>query len=298
MRGFRAFGEDDSVFDAVRTRMDAIGKWVEGQDPSSKRGFAIATWRRFDSIDGPLQSLLLSTYILLAIVPALLVMVEYLEQDPAALANQIARHYGFTDNTEGLLQGVLAADRTHELGSAVLAILGALFFGVGFGKVLQLVHARAWELPIRPSTKDQGRYAIVLVVLYGLIFLLLVQAKELAGGPSWEGLAVAPGWAALLVFYFAWAARLVTHRLLSWSDVLPGSAVAGVGLVVLMILSSWVIEPWVDFYASDYGGFGVVMAIFFWIGFSSFVIVASAALGPVLAERRALRRESPQPAPQ
>src|SRR5262249_18692435 len=133
---------------------------------------------------------------------------------------------------------------------------------------------------------DQGRYAIVLLVLYGLVFLLLVQSKELAGGPSWEGLAVAPGWAALLVLFFGWAGRSLTHRLLSWSDLLPGAVVTGVGLVLLMIFWSWAIEPWVDFYASDYGGFGVVMAIFFWIGFSSFVIVAAASLGPVLAERR------------
>ena len=274
------------MLNGLRTRLDGLGEWVDRQDSSSKRGFAIAAWKRFEGIDGPLQSLLLSTYILLAIVPALLVMVEYLEQDPAALANHIARHYGLTDGTGSLVRGVFVADRTHELGSAVLAILGALFFGVGFGKVLQLVHARAWELPLRPSPKDQGRYATVLVVLYGLIFLLLVQAKELAGGPSWEGLAVAPGWIALLVFYFAWAARLLTHKLLTWNDVLPGAALTGVGIVVLMILSSRLIEPWVDFYARDYGGFGVVMAIFFWIGFSSFVIVASASLGPVLAARR------------
>ena len=43
-----------------------------------------------------------------------------------------------------------------------------------------------------------------------------------------------------------------------------------------MIVSSWVMELWVDFSARGYGGFGVVMAIFFWIGFSSFVIVAAA----------------------
>ena len=278
----------------MATRLTAsvarVRGWVDGRDPSSRTGTAIAAWRRFDAVDGPLQSLLLSTYLLIAVVPALLVMVEYLERDPSALANHLAHHYGFADGTEGLLRGVLAADRTHELGSAVLAIIGALFFGVGFGKVLQLVHARAWELPLRPSPKDQGRYALVLVVLYGLIFLLLVQAKELSGGPSWEGLAVAPGWAALLVLYFGWAGRLLTHRLLTWQDLLPGSAVTGVGLVVLMILSSWLMEPWVDFYARDYGGFGVVMAIFFWIGFSSFVIVASASLGPVLARRRELRR--------
>jgi len=31
------------------------------------------------------------------------------------------------------------------------------------------------------------------------------------------------------------------------------------------------------------------MAIYFWIGFSSFVIVAAASLSPVLAERRGRR---------
>jgi membrane protein len=222
------------------------------------------------------------------VLPALLVMVEYLETDPAALANHLAHHYGLQDATASLVRGVLVADHAHELGSALLAIAGALFFGLGFGRVLQSVHIRAWNLSLRRSPQDQARYAVVLLLLYGLILLVLVQAKELAGGPSWEGLATAPGWVALLILYFAWAARFLTHRLLAWGDVLPGAALTGVGLVLLMILSSWVMELWVDFYARDYGGFGVVMAIFFWIGFSSFVIVASASLSPVLAERRAL----------
>ena len=53
-----------------------------------------------------------------------------------------------------------------------------------------------------------------------------------------------------------------------------------------MFISSFVMEHWLNFYARDYGGFGVVMAIFFWIGFGSSMIVWSAALGPVLAVRR------------
>jgi uncharacterized BrkB/YihY/UPF0761 family membrane protein len=47
-------------------------------------------------------------------------------------------------------------------------------------------------------------------------------------------------------------------------------------------------EFWINFYARDYGGFGVVMAIFFWIAFSSAVIVWAASLAPALAERREL----------
>jgi uncharacterized BrkB/YihY/UPF0761 family membrane protein len=46
---------------------------------------------------------------------------------------------------------------------------------------------------------------------------------------------------------------------------------------------------WVDLYARDYGGLGVVLAIYFWIAFSSAVIVAAASLSPALADRRDLR---------
>jgi uncharacterized BrkB/YihY/UPF0761 family membrane protein len=47
---------------------------------------------------------------------------------------------------------------------------------------------------------------------------------------------------------------------------------------------------WVDLYARDYGGFGVVLAIYFWIAFSSALIVGTASLSPALAERRNLPR--------
>jgi uncharacterized BrkB/YihY/UPF0761 family membrane protein len=49
-------------------------------------------------------------------------------------------------------------------------------------------------------------------------------------------------------------------------------------------------EFWVNLYARDYGGLGVVLAIYFWIAFSSAVIVGAASLSPSLAERRNLRR--------
>ena len=166
---------------------------------------------------------------------------------------------------------------------------GALFFGLGFGRVLQLVHVRAWRVSLPSRLGDQGRYAVVLLGLYGLILLLLVQLTELSGGPSWARFALTPGWIALLVVYFAWTARVLTHDLISWRDLLPGAALTATGLVLLMWVSRFVMEFWVNFYARDYGGLGVVMAIFFWIALSSAVIVWAASLAPALAQRRSLR---------
>jgi membrane protein len=129
-----------------------------------------------------------------------------------------------------------------------------------------------------------------LLGLYGLILVLLVQLNEIGGDPSWANLAIAPGWVVLLAVYFAWAARVLTHNRIALRDVAPGAVVTAVGLVALMLVSSFVMELWVNLYARDYGGFGVVMAIFFWIAFSAAIVVWAAALSPPLAERRAARR--------
>jgi hypothetical protein len=56
-----------------------------------------------------------------------------------------------------------------------------------------------------------------------------------------------------------------------------GAVLTTVGLVALMLLASYVMEFSVSLYARDYGGFGVVLAIYFWILLSS-------------AGRRAFRR--------
>jgi membrane protein len=100
-----------------------------------------------------------------------------------------------------------------------------------------------------------------------------------------------PGWLALLTVFFVWAPRLLTHKLITRRALLPSAIITAVGLVGLMLLSGRVMEFWVTLYSKDYGGLGIVMAIFFWLGFSSLIIVAAAALAPALHDRRDLHRE-------
>ena len=264
----------------------AAREWVESRDPASAAGVAIETWRRYRAVDGPLQSALLSLYVLVAVVPALIVLEEYLDSHPDALAHQLARHYGLSTETATLLRSVLVEGRSHELGSALLAIASALFFGIGFGRVLQLVHARAWRISLPERQTDYALYALVLLAVYGLIFLLLVQLTELKDSSPWIGRTLALGWVGLLVLFFTWAPQLLTHGRIAKRNLLPGAVLTAVGLVVLMLVSSYVMEPWVDLYARDYGGFGVVLAIYFWLAFSSAVIVWAAAVSPALAQRR------------
>jgi len=265
--------------------------WVEARDPGSASGVAIEAWRRYRAVDGPLQSALLSLYILVAVVPALLVMEEYLDPHPNSLANQLVRHYRLNGSTSQLIHNVLGAGRSHELGSALLAIVGALVFGFGFGRVLQLVHARAWKLDLPIRTADQIGYGAVLAGLYGLLMLLLLQLNELHSSSIVVKVLLGLGWVGFLALFFVVAPWVLTHKLISARDLLPGAVLTALALVVLMIVSNFVMQFWVDLYARDYGGFGVVLAVYFWLLLSSAVIVWAAALSPALAARRSVLAE-------
>jgi membrane protein len=234
--------------------------------------------------------------VLVAVVPALLVMEEYLNHNPKALTHRVAHHFGLNHSTVDLLQSVFSDDRTHKLGSALFAIAGALFFGLNFGRVLQIVHIRAWKLDLRPRDSDIGRYAVVLIAVYGLLLLLLITLTELHGlGPTWARILLDLGFVTVLGLFFVWGPWFLTHRRLSARDLVPGAVLTAVGLIVLLIASSFFIEYWVNLYARDYGGLGVVLALYFWMLFASGLMIWMAAISPALAKRRNLRRPAYDP---
>lgn len=282
------------MIERARTRItDAaarVGGWVDDRDPGSASGVAIGAWRRYRAVEGPLQSALLSLYILVAVVPAVLVMEEYLDPHPNSLANSLVHHYHLNAATSELIHNVLGQGRSHELGSALIAIVSALVFGIGFGHVLQLVHARAWQLDLRPGVADQIGYGAVLAGLYGLLLLLLLQLNDFHTRSTVIKALIGLGWAGFLTLFFVVAPWLLMHKQIAPRDLVPGAVLTAVGLIVLMVVSRFVMQYWVDLYARDYGGLGVVLALYFWIAFSSAVVVWAASLSPPLSERRTLRQ--------
>lgn len=267
-------------------------EWVDRQDPGSRRGVAIGAWRRYRVVEGPLQTALLSLYILVAVLPALLVMEEYLDPHPNSLANSLVHHYRLNASTSELIHNVLGAGRSHELGSALFAIAGALVFGIGFGHVLQLVYTRAWQLELKTGVSDQLGYGAVLAGLYGLLLLLLVQLNDFHPRSAVVKVVLGIGWLGFLTLFFVLVPWLLTHKQIAPRDLLPGAVLTAVGLVALMVVSRFVMQFWVDLYARDYGGLGVVLAIYFWIAICSGIIVWAASLSPALAERREVRRDA------
>jgi membrane protein len=266
--------------------------WIENQAPDSRKGATIGWFRRYQAADGQLYAVLLSAYFLVTVLPVMLVAGSYLYSDPHALADHAEHRLRLHGATATLFSTVLVGAGEHKVSAVVIAIVDLFFFGLGFGRVLQLAHARSWGLDLRKSVVvDQVRYAEVLAAIVVGVFLFVLQTRVLRGQPSWIGYALDIVWLALLLAFFVWAPRLLLHHRVARRDVVPGAVFTVVGLVGLRLISVLLLTHWLNWYSTTYGAFGIVIALFFWIILIGTIMILAAALSPALAHRRNLLRE-------
>ena len=283
------------VYRSASTRGEAVygrgALWIENQDPASRKGATIGWVRRYQAADGQLYAVLLSAYLFLTVLPLLLVFSSYLYSDPEALAKRVEHRLGLGGSTAKLLETVLAGSSGHKLSAAAIAVIDLFFFGLGFGRVLQLAHARSWGIDLRKNVvMDQVRYLEVLVVLALMTLLFILQTRALRGDPAWIGWVLDIGWVALLLGFFVWAPRLLLHNRVAVRDILPGAIFTMLALVGIRAISGLLLKHWLEWYSTTYGALGIVMAIFFWLIIIATILILAAALSPALAHRRDLRR--------
>jgi membrane protein len=223
----------------------------------------------------------------------MLVAGSYLYKDPNALADHAEHRLGLHGATATLFSTVLVGAGEHKVSAVAIAIVDLFFFGLGFGRVLQLAHARSWGLDLRKSVVvDQMRYAEVLAAIVVGVFLFVLQTRALRGQPTWIGYALDILWIALLFGFFVWAPRLLLHHRVARRDIVPGAVFTVAGLIGLRLISALLLTHWLNWYSTTYGAFGIVIALFFWIILIGTIMILAAALSPALAHRRNLLREN------
>jgi membrane protein len=278
--GARLWNRGNAVVDRGR-------QWVEGQDPVSRKGAAITWVRRYRLADGELYALLITAYMFMTLLPALLVLSSYVESDPHSLADHVTRRLGLTGSTASLFHDVLLGVGERKVGATIIAIGDLALFGAGFGRALQLAHSRAWQVSLgKPVLSDQLRYIAALFGLVALLLLFVVQASALSEQPGWISWAVIPGWLLVVIAYFVWMPHSLLHGFIPVRRLLPGAVLAALGIVGMRLLSHFLLVRWLNWYSKYYGGFGILMALFFWLMIAATIVVVAAALSPVLAERR------------
>jgi membrane protein len=151
-------------------------------------------------------------------------------------------------------------------------------------KMLHLIHLVVWDelrgrVRVKPRQVGWMLLAILAVVLVAG-FASLVRERS-------EGLGIAAAMLVMLVYFAFWlvVSRLLPHREVPWTALMPGAALFAVGVQAVYLLSIFWIAGKIENASALYGALGSAAAILLWLYLFGRVIVASAVLNVTLWER-------------
>jgi membrane protein len=217
-----------------------------------------------------------------AFLPAILTLAAIApERVRLSLVAGMRRRLGLSGQSLELVQSSLASGRPVSSSTSVLSVILLLFYATTFTSALQRVYLTAWR---RPASRDRVREVKGLVWLVGVIVLATVinALRRAFSGLIGDTLVLVLGFVALVMLWWA-TSYVMLRRHVRWRVLLPGAIALAVGIGIYSASAVvWVPRSMIT-NQQQFGFFGVSMTLVSWFVGFCLMIVASAALGPVLA---------------
>ena len=277
--------------------METAKRVIDRADRVQRRtpamGFALAVFKKFGEDRAGQLAALIAYYGFFSIFPLLLALVT--------LSGLVLAESDFQDR---LLEAALAQFPVigEELRKnletlpgkgigLVIGVVGALWAGLGGIKAAQNAMDHVWDVPQRrqPSFPVALVRAALMLVTLGVFLLLSTFLGSIAAGTSATSIpARILGVALSAVLNFATflvAFRVLTVADVSWNDVWPGAAIAGIGWTVLQTLGGFIMGHQLDSAAETYGLFATVIALLTWIYLGAQITLLAAEVNVVRARK-------------
>ncbi|MDP9185326.1 MAG: YihY/virulence factor BrkB family protein [Actinomycetota bacterium] len=201
-------------------------------------------------------------------------------------------------------------------GSGFAVVTGlalAVWAGLGGIRAAQGAMNTVWDVPRKQRPGTPASIGLALLMLL-VLAAFVVTAAVIASLPSWAGGVAGPvlrivASIVLNVGFFALGFRVLTAADVSWRQVAPGAALAGVGWTALLTLGGWLVSDRISSSTHIYGTFAVVIGLLGWIYLGAQLALFGAVANVVIAnhlwprslrgeltpaDRRALRRSAGQ----
>jgi len=178
------------------------------------------------------------------------------------------------------------ADQAESNGIATL-VVGAMTLLIATWSLVRgvhLVYAQVWELELRPR-QHMMRSILFTIAAVGaaLVVHLVIAAIQR------QGLLLATGgWLASMaattfgLWLVCWS---LPRRTSHWLDLVPGAALAAIGLSVVNVFAAVYIPARVESASELYGGLGVAFAVLFYLFLVAFLVVGMALVNSVWVDR-------------
>lgn len=232
------------------------------------------------------RGLALGSKLFTAVVP-LTIILSALVSSRDAVATRVVDGFGLTGAGAAALRQLLQVP-AGEAGStiSVIGVLVLLYSMVSFSRALQRVYVDAWRME---AMSTQGlAWGLLWVVTFAVWFSLSTPLTRVlhAHGLHFSAVVVslATGSVLWMVTPFILLGRRVAMR-----ELLPGGVATAILLVAFNLGSRLYLPHSTTSNVRRYGLVGVTFTILTWLFAFSVTLIASAAIGAVLSERRAGR---------
>ncbi len=198
------------------------------------------------------------------------------------IMENLGRRFGISGQAMDMVRQAFASAAQTRAAAGVLGTILTIAFMVSFITALQRTYLRAWRRPPGGGAKNKGRAVMWLAGVIALIFVIAL-VRGLIHGSVGEGLAWVVALLCSIVLWW-WTARLMTRAEIRWRPLLPTAVLTGIGSWLYTLASSvWM--PWnVLGNYTQFGAFGIALALVTWFTGFAFVIVIAAVLAPALAD--------------
>jgi membrane protein len=260
----------------VREHMAGVRHWLE-------RLFLWRVWERLLEIEFVDRSIALAAKAFVSFFPLVIVVAAFVpERTRISIVSTIAARFGLQGEAFSLVQASFASADDVRKATGVLGLALTFLFATSFTTALQRVYLRAWRRPPHSGVDTYWRgltWLFAMLVSLAVIGGLRAAASDGAGVVLWALLALAVTIG--LWWFTAWLLLLghVRVRVLASTGVITGLALAVFGLSA----SVWMPEV-VTSNETQFGFFGVALALVTWFSGASICVLVGACAGPALAE--------------
>ena len=271
--------------------MSIVQKVDRRQRQSKPAGVAIATFKKFSEDRSTNLAAMIAFWAFFSIFPLFMVLVTCLAWflpagDKESVLGHVAKMFPLLDpSTVSGLSG--------SWWVFVLGLVSALWSGTGVVRTMQFAFDSVSEVPYhaRPGIAKQTLRSLwVLATIGAGLVLTTLLSGLIASSASGVHLGVigrVAGYVvavALDVGIFVAAFRILTERVDSTRDVLPGAVLSGVAFFVLQQASALIVSHYLQNAQSTYGHFATIITILWWFYIQSNITLLGAQLNVVLKE--------------
>jgi membrane protein len=224
------------------------------------------------------RALALSSKLFIAILPVTILSTALVSGD--SFGDELVLRLGLEGAGAHAARVLFASPSQIEAGFGVLGLVILASSVLSFARALEGVYLDCWRLPPAPSNAFRRR--LTWLGGFSVYVILLSPLRSLITDPPAQRVAAAVVASAL----FLWTPYVLLGHRVSWRRLMPTAAISGGSILIAGVISALVMPTVLTHDTERYGLIGFAFGMVTWLFALAAVVIAAAALGSLIDERR------------